>query len=84
MKGIVCDNEQDAVELSQELWEAIKPIKKGKTSTYCEVVKHPSKQLWMCQIVESGYYWEAIEARLIELDLLNSIENIGEDWREIE
>jgi len=81
MKGIIYDNHEDALGLSKILWQTIEPIKKGDTTTYCEVVKHPSKQLCMCQIVESGYYWELVENKLTELNLIDRIEYISEDWR---
>lgn len=82
MDAIVYDNELDSIELSQILWEVIEPIKKGDTTNYCEPVKHPTKDMWMCQIIKGGYYWESIEAKLIQLDLINNIQQIGADWRE--
>lgn len=46
MKGIIYNNEQDALSLTNEIDTAFSFAFKGSTTTYTHVIKHPDREEW--------------------------------------
>lgn len=72
----------DTDSLLDHLFDAIKDISPIGTNKYTAKLYDLDSEFTACQIVESGYYWENIKAKLVELDKIDLIITSTDEWSE--
>lgn len=74
MKSIIFDNTQDAIALNERITtDSIPEWTDGVTDNYCDVLKHPTQNLWAI-IIQPGYedFFTSAE--------LNAAQELTSDW----
>jgi len=82
MRVIKNEIESETDSLRDYLFDAIKDIAGKGTNEYMPKLYDENSTFTACQIIESGFYWPTIKAKLIELNKLDLIEDSSLNWVE--
>lgn len=77
--GLVYTTKALATAREKKFWNAVKDIAPKGSGKYCDIIKHPTKNLWFVGVSLTGFYAMNTANDLTPLELI-SLKELSNDW----